>query len=509
MRRTEAISPRERGNSVGTVLPVAEVEILESPRPSTPTAPIALGAGSWLVTVVALLACGLGAGVLATSGLSQELVIVVGAALGLVLAVIAASRFWWVVLALFIARSSLDALKLGDYSEGSSSLDPGVIVGLVFLLSGSVWIYAQWRSKSWHPLSVTSKWFAALGLAGMAAAALSNDPLAGGRVGLKLCAGALMYAVLEQVLHQRPSRIKVLLAATGASVFVPAFVAFGQLRSPREADEFLDVSRIQGTFVHPNPFATYLVIMCVVAAALLPHLRGLARWAAIAVGGVSGFFAFFTYARGAWIALFLGLVVIGILQDRRILAGLAIGLVAVILFVPSFTSRLSDLDNEAVQGRGDPNSLSWRISYWQELLPRVAENPVTGIGLDGVMRSSEDSLQPHNVVVQTVVETGLFGLVCLVGLCLAMASDIRRSLRDGPKGLPRGVAVGAAAAAIGVLFQFSGENLLTQAAIHWYLAVPVISAIVLTSVYRSELDEADAGGAVPPEPEDRQLVSAT
>ncbi len=440
------------------------------------------------------MACGLGAGALVTGGLSQELVIVVGAGLGLVLAVIAASRFWWVVLALFAARSSLDALKLGHYSEGSSSLDPGVIVGLVFLLSGSVWLFAQWRSKSWHPLSATSKWFAALGAAGMAAAALASSPLAAGRVGLKLCAGALMYAVLEQVLHQRPDRIKPLLAVTGASVAIPALVAFGQLRSPSEAEAFLDVSRIQGTFVHPNPFATYLVITCVVAVAVFPHVRGFARWAAVAVASISGFFAFFTYARGAWIALFLGLAVIGALQDRRILAGLAVGLVAVVLFVPSFTSRLSDLDNEAVQGRGDPNSLAWRISYWQELLPRTAENPITGIGLDEVLRSSEDSLQPHNVVVQTVVETGLLGLVSLVGLCIAMASDLRRALRDGPKGLPRGVAVGAAAAAIGVLFQFSGENLLTQAAIHWYLAVPVISAIVWTSVHQQQRDQASDDG---------------
>lgn len=455
--------------------------MVETPRPEGPAA---LGPGRWLVAAVLMVACGLAAGTLVTTGVSQQMVIVVGAGVGLALAIVAASRFWWVVLALFLVRSSLDALKLGHYSEGSSTLDPGVIVGLVFLLSGSVWLFAQWRTRSWQPLSATSKWFAALGAAGLAAAVLAHDPIASGRVGLKLCAGALMYAVLEQVLQQRPERIKTLLAAAGASVAIPALVAFGQLRSPAQLEEFLDVSRIQGTFVHPNPFATYLVIICVVAAAILPHVRGLARWAAVAAGSVSGVFAFFTYARGAWIALFLGLTVIGILQDRRILAGLAVGLVAVVLFVPSFTSRLSDLDNEAVQGRGDPNSLAWRFSYWQELLPRTAENPITGIGLDEVLRSSDDSLQPHNVVVQTVVETGLVGLICLIGLCTAMASDLRRALRDGPKGLPRGVAVGGAAAAIGVLFQFSGENLLTQAAIHWYLAVPVISAIVWTSAHR-------------------------
>jgi O-antigen ligase len=473
---------------------VAEADNLPPSRPRTPPA---LGVRAWAGAAVAG-ALGLGAGVLASGGVSESAVIVAGAGVGVGLLTLAATRFWWVVLALFMTRSSLDALKLGHYAEGSSSLDPGVIVGLVFLLSGATWLAVQWWSGTWRPLSATSRWFAALGAAGIAAAVLSPDPLASGRVALKLCAGALMYAVLEQALRSRPERLKALLVATGASVAVPAAVALSQLRSPRELEAYLDVSRIRGTFVHPNPFATYLVLLCVVAVALLPHVRGVARWFSGAVAAVSGFFAFFTYARGAWIALFLGLVVIGILQDRRILGALAAGTVAVVLFVPSFSSRLSDLDNEAIQGRGDPNSLAWRISYWQELLPQMADNPITGIGLDQVLRTSEDSLQPHNVVVQTAVEMGLVGLTCLIGLGVAMGRELRRAVRTSTPGLHRGLAVGAIGAAVGVLFQFSGENLLTQAAIHWYLAVPVIGAIALAVQHRRD-GEASATPVEPAE----------
>ena len=96
-----------------------------------------------------------------------------------------------------------------------------------------------------------------------------------------------------------------------------------------------------------------------------------------------------------------------------------------------------------------------------------------------VLAQSEEGLQPHNVFVQTVVETGLVGLTCLVGLCAAMAGELRRAVRRTPPGLWRGVAVGAAAAALGVFAQLFTENLLTQAAMHWYLAGPVAFAVAV------------------------------
>jgi O-antigen ligase len=404
----------------------------------------------------------------------------IGALTGVAIAVVAATRFWAVVVALFVVRASLDALKLGSFGNTTNALDPSVIVGLAFLLSGSMWLFAQWRSGPWYKPSRTTCWFAALSIAGVFSAVGSDNPVQSAQVGLKVCAGALMFAVLEQAYRQRPERCRHILAAGAASLIVPALVAFSQSRAGK-VEQYLEVSRIRGTFVHANPFATYLVILAVVAVAVRPHLRGRARLAATAVMGTAGALTLFTYARGAWVALILGLVVIGVKQDRRILAGLLAVVVLVVVAVPSVTARLSDLSEERVEGRGDPNSLAWRFGYWGRLLPEVADSPVTGIGLEQVLAHSEEGLQPHNVFVQTVVEAGLFGLTCLVGLCFAMASDLRRAIRNASPGLHRGIAVGAAAAALGVLAQLLSENLLTQAAIHWYLAAPVAFAIACST----------------------------
>lgn len=467
--------------------PSAKHPPAENPPPETSPPETSPPAPRWAdprwtdgaIALVVALVLGLGTGLLAARGPGgATLVMAAGALTGLAIAVVAATRFWAVVVALFVLRASLDALKLGSFGNTTNALDPSVIVGLAFLLSGSIWLFAQWRAGPWHQPSRTTMWFGALAVAGVLSAVGSGNPVQSAQVGLKICAGALMFAVLEQAYRQRPARIRHVLAAGAASLVVPALVALSQAQR-NEVEQYLDVSRIRGTFVHANPFATYLVIVAVLAVAVRPHLRGWSRFAATAVMATAGTLTLFTYARGAWVALILGLVVIGLKQDRRLLIGLVTALIVIVVAVPSVTARLSDLSEERVEGRGDPNSLAWRFSYWGRLLPEVAESPVTGIGLEQVLANSEEGLQPHNVFVQTVVEVGLLGLVCLLGLCASMAGELRRAIRRAPPGLHRGVAVGAAAAALGILAQLLSENLLTQAAIHWYFAAPVAFAVAL------------------------------
>ncbi len=477
---TETIDPDAVGHQRRNVrdVPPAVAARAAATRPPAPP-PGARSGRDWLIALGAALLVGLGTGLLAGAGSGMtSLIMVSGLFIGLAMAVVAATRFWIVVVALFAVRSSLDGLKLGSFANTTNALDPSVIVGLAFLLSGSVWLFAQWRAGTWYRLSRTTLWFGALAIAGLLSATGSDNPTQSAQVGLKICAGALMFAVLEQAYRQRPERIRQVLAAGGLSIVIPALVAFQQSRSP-QLEAYLEVSRIRGTFVHSNPFATYLVIIAVVALAVRPHLQGWARTAASLVMLTGSALTLFTYARGAWIALILGLIVIGVKQDRRILGGLLIGIIVLVVAVPSVTARLSDLNKKREVGKGDPNSLAWRLEYWGTLLPEVKDSPVTGIGLEQVLAHSKDGLQPHNVFVQTVVETGLLGLTCLLGLCFSMYADLRRAIRRAPPGLYRGVAVGGAAAALGIFSQLASENLLTQAAIHWYLAAPVAFAVAM------------------------------
>jgi hypothetical protein len=62
-----------------------------------------------------------------------------------------------------------------------------------------------------------------------------------------------------------------------------------------------------------------------------------------------------------------------------------------------------------------------------------------------------------------------------------MVVELRSAIRNASPGLARGVAVGAAAAALGVASQMVSEYLLSQAAIHWYLAAPAAFALAETT----------------------------
>jgi hypothetical protein len=84
---------------------------------------------------------------------------------------------------------------------------------------------------------------------------------------------------------------------------------------------------------------------------------------------------------------------------------------------------------------------------------------------------------PHNSFVQALVETGVLGLTCLLGLIFSTGRALRDTIRGAPPGLGRGVAIGAAAAGLGWASQLISENLLTQAAIYWYLVAPVAWAL--------------------------------
>lgn len=462
----------------------------------------------WSVVLGALVlgVLGLGAGLLfgVGSSLLGEQAIMVGAGMaGVAIALLAATRFWYVVIGMFAVRASLDALKLGDAAEGSSSLDPGVVVGLVFLAAAAAWLFAQWRAGELHPMSAPTKWFLALAAAGSFSAVGSGSLFSSLGVSLKIWAGALMLAVLEQVYLQRPTRVKPILIAGGASLVVPALVALQQLTGPQQVEEYLEVSRIRGTFVHANPFATYLVILAMMALALRPHLQRWARVAATSVLVVASVLTLFTYARGAWIALILGVVVIGAYQDKRLIMGVVVAVVAALMFVPSVSARLADLGKTEAVGNGDANSLAWRIQYWERLVPLTAENPVSGIGLDQVLVRSPEKLMPHNTFVQALVETGVLGLAALLGLIVSAARTARDVIRRSPPGLPRGIAVGGAAAGLGWLTQLSSENLLTQAAIFWYLAAPVAFILALRAALPpkgTDAADADAPAARSDEP---------
>jgi putative inorganic carbon (hco3(-)) transporter len=439
---------------------------------STPRAPRrrdVAGIARLVPVAVLAIATGLGAGVLfgGLVSIDQDFLVLVAGGIGAAaLLLLAAIRFEWFVWVVLALRTSLDMVA-------GPGLGAGAMLASVFLCLAAVWLVVQHRSGHWVPLSIASK--ALLALAGSGALSLLTSAIPGATaVGvLEVLAGALMFLVLEQLLAGRPDRLRRLLVAVFASMAIPVLVGLQQLLTGQSYGHRVDVGRIHGSFVHPNPYATYLVSMLVLTVGLALATRGLRRYGLVALSGVLGVLLVSTYARAAWAALVVALVYLGFRMSRRLLLAMGIALVGVALFVPSVTARLADLGGEPDRYLpvGVPrNSFEWRVQYWESLLPLAADSPMTGVGLRTVPLLSPERLEPHNIFVQAIVEIGFLGLAALVFVMVATAVTLRRR-RLAAEGDQAGtLAVIAIAAGLALLVQAPTENILTQAMAYWYTA---------------------------------------
>lgn len=412
------------------------------------------------------------------------------------------SNFWPALVGLFMLRTSMDAFKV---TSGTNGLDPGSAIGAVFVLAAVLWLIAQRRAGRLRPVSgvVTATCV-------FAAAAVLSAP--GSRMlsvslpsALKVVSIALMAIILDQVFRQSPDRIRTMITAMVVSLLVPTVASFAQLGKglPYE-NVYSGYGRARGTFTHPNPLATYLVSMCLLCAAMLPHVfarakatkqRGELAVMASALGAALGAL-YLTYSRGAWIALVVGVAVVGLLQNRNVLYGMIAVIMIMLIAVPSTLDRFSDLtkSNEVAIGQGDPNSLAWRVRYWGEIIPYWQRSPLTGIGPEMVRNTQPTGFDPHNSFLQALIEMGVVGLGAFLGVLVSIAVALRRALkRNRAPGLDRAICVAASAMCTAVLVQLPTENILVSA-INWWYVLPIViwASLGTTGVFTPDPVAADA-----------------
>ena len=389
---------------------------------------------------------------------------------------LAANRFEIFVLTILLARASLDAAKIGV-----GTIDATGALSVLFVVVAVVWLLAQ-RSDTAAEPSATAPLMPPL-VAFVAVAALglffSHDPLASAVEWVRLGTLVAIVAVLGRVLKDERT-IKLCLLAVLGSAVVP--VAIGALQAARGSGAITaaGLDRIRGTFQHSNPFASYLFLMITLAVAIFPHVER--RWRFVLVPYVlaCGGLLVLTYTRGAWVAMIVALIVIAILQDRRIFLFLFAVAIALAILVPSVGVRLSDLSQEEKATGAPGNSLVWRFEHWRDVLA-LQTNPLVGIGLKEVELRDVSNVPPHNDIVRVYVETGLAGLAAYIWLSVVLWIESVRTWRRAPPGLARGLAVASIASLAGVMMLSVAANVITQLVILWYFFAIVALAMASTT----------------------------
>lgn len=444
---------------------------------------------SWAPSL-ALSVIGLAAAYLSAFASGKLLLLGFGLVFALCGVLIAGYNAFGMVVGLLVIRSSLDwfvAARSGGGATPVSGVQPALLVGGATLAVAAAWLIVQIAADTFHrpsPMGIALILFAGTCII----TSLGSDkPLVSLSTSFRVLIGATLFLMVEQLLLHRPNRYKAILAALGASMAIPAAMSVVQF-TERTADK----NYVTGPFVHQNSMAIWLSVLIPVFLALVRYTRGSARLGCLVATGFGTTMLLFTYCRSAWIGVTVAFVVVAALQERRLLIVLALLIASIWAWVPSVGDRLSDLDDVRIEGQGDPNSFAFRQRYWHEILATYVdgvplEQNLTGIGLGMVEEQMPDHLEPHNVWVQIITETGVLGTITFAGFIVTIAVQLGRGLRRAKPGVQRGIIVGVAAAGTNMLVQSVSQNLITEAVIWTYLATVLALGAVMTMVQTREL----------------------
>lgn len=151
---------------------------------------------------------------------------------------------------------------------------------------------------------------------------------------------------------------------------------------------------------------------------------------------------FFSYSRGAYVAVLFGIIVVAVLRYRSLLPFLGIFLIFWDSILPSSVVDRIQM-TESPDGQIE-ESAALRLVVW-DLAKRIfSDNPLFGIGYQGFYFASA-GLPLHNVhnyYLQTAAEQGIFGLTLLAILFCRAGWSGWRLYKDGSSNFLRGMGLG-------------------------------------------------------------------
>ena len=121
----------------------------------------------------------------------------------------------------------------------------------------------------------------------------------------------------------------------------------------------------------------------------------------------------FSFSRGAYLGVIVGLVTVGLLRSRWMLAVAAVIVLGWQLLLPvAVQQRITMTTEDADEGQQFDSSSQQRIELWEDAMNLFKRNPITGTGFEtyshmGRVGNFRDT---HNYYVKVLAEMGIIGL---------------------------------------------------------------------------------------------------
>ena len=279
--------------------------------------------------------------------------------------------------------------------------------------------------------------------------------------------------------------------------------------------------RAYGKFIQPNPFGGYMGVVLPLAYSLVAagavqwwrhrsrpwQTPSMPRWVVLVGAALSVVAAaiFLTLSRGAWLGAAAAVVVTAMLFSRRAAIATTVGGTLLLLFLtmggiaflpPALAQRLTDfipyINIFDMNVRGvvvNPTNFAVieRIAHWQAGYAMWADSPWIGQGIGNYgtvyhrfyVRPWTEALgHAHNLILNTLAETGVVGLIGYLlfwGSAFALAARAVRATR----GYWRALSIGIVAALVHLHVHNFFDNLYVHG-IYLHIALLLGSAAVLS-----------------------------
>jgi O-antigen ligase len=325
----------------------------------------------------------------------------------------------------------------------------------------------------------------------------------------QLLVGFLIYFCVVQLLGRRnvwPTLAALWLGATIVTVFglyqfVGDFLGLpteitGLVPSYSGAAAF-GFARITGPSLEPLYFANYLLLPILTATAFLLGTKGKGRIRLGAFLALAGTVLVLTLARGAFLGLAAGLIIIGlrywrqIFKPKVIITGLVVVLIAITaagwLLIKSANGNEDPLESFAHQlgVTGKDVSSQQRVGTVEAAAGLVKDYPLTGVGVGNFGHYYQDPSSTvsdnqvpqtvHNQPFETLVETGIIGLATLALVGFVLLKRTIEAWRKVRGAFLTAALVGSAAAVLAIFVQaqtFSAIYLM-----HVWFAIGLLVAV--------------------------------
>jgi len=295
---------------------------------------------------------------------------------------------------------------------------------------------------------------------------LSYAPALSQRFVLYHLACMLCVVVIVSTVERRDQLLRLAGGATGGLILTSAYAVIQRIQGVEVNPSFVDLTlnkdmpgRVFSVFENPNAFGEVLVLLIPVAVGLMFAARG---WGGRLLGllgaGMGTVALVMTYSRAGWVGLFMAVLLFVFLWNRKLLPVMILVGLAAIPFLPdAVLNRILTIFNMK------DTSTSSRFPLYEAAVNLLRQDPITGAGLgsDAVRAAVKEGnlyhgkspfVHSHNVYLQVWAETGLLGLLALLG---TVGYTIKRAARValGKEGSysVRMVIIGGVSARLGIM----------------------------------------------------------